>query len=40
MKITMTFIDPEKLKRINDIQAAKEEFERLENKRPKKKIQS
>jgi len=29
LKITMTFIDPEKIKRLNDIKTAENEFRRL-----------
>jgi|GEM_PF-4555662 len=30
MKVTMSFIEPEKLKMINEIQAARKEFEKIE----------
>ncbi|MDF1532543.1 MAG: hypothetical protein P1P72_09565 [ANME-2 cluster archaeon] len=40
MKVTMTFIAPEKLERLNEIQRAKYEFEHLEkssHEKPKRK---
>jgi hypothetical protein len=40
MKVTITFMDPEKLKRLNAIQAAKYEFERSEKNIPEKIFQS
>jgi len=36
MKVTMTFIDPKKLRRINDIQKAKYEFYHKDKVMPEK----
>ena len=38
MKVTMSFIEPEKLRMINEIQAARKEFDKIENNKTIKSI--